>query len=114
MIIRLKDADFFAYHGVFPEEKTNGNTFRVNVSVELPDDIAGCSTDSINDTLNYQNLYDIIANEMATPSDLLENVAMRIKKAILAQFPIVTNLRVTVAKKNPPLGGNVAWAEVEI
>lgn len=114
MIIRLKDVDFFAYHGVFPEEKSKGNTFRVNLSVELPENTLGCSTDSINDTLNYQVLYDIVANEMTTTSDLLENVAMRIKNTIISRFPTISNVRVAVAKKNPPLGGNVAWAEVEL
>lgn len=101
-----------AFHGVLPEEKTNGNTFRVNVSVEAADPV-GIDTDRIEDTMNYQLLYDIVQREMAIPSDLLEHVAGRIRKAIIEVFPN-SKITVAVSKKNPPLGGRVAWATVEL
>ena len=51
---------------------------------------------------------------MAIPSDLIEHVAWRIKHALQLSFPQATDIRVAVAKKNPPLSLQVAWAEVEI
>lgn len=112
MTIRLQDIEMQAFHGVLPEEKKQGNVFRVNVSLQTPD-TAGTKTDLIDDTINYQILYDIVRQEMAVPSNLLEHVAGRIRDAILRAFPNC-KLTVAVSKKNPPLGGHVAWATVEL
>lgn len=112
MIIRLQDIEMQAYHGVFPEEKTKGNIFRVNITLEVAD-APGIETDKIEDTVNYQLLYDIVQHEMTIPSDLLEHVAGRIRDAIIRIFP-KCKLTVAISKKNPPLGGQVAWATVEL
>lgn len=112
MIIRLQDIEMQAYHGVLPEEKTKGNVFRVNISLEVTDTL-GIKTDALENTINYQMLYDIVQHEMAIPSDLLEHVAGRIRDAITKVSP-KCKLTVAISKKNPPLGGQVAWATVEL
>ena len=112
MIICLQDIEMQAYHGVFPEEKKQGNIFRVSVSLETADS-EGIETDRIEDTINYQLLYDIVQREMAIPSDLLEHVAGRIRKSIIEAFPN-SKLTVAISKRNPPLGGQVAWATVTL
>lgn len=112
MVIRLQDIELQAYHGVFPEEREKGNIFRVNISLETADTL-GTATDQIDDTVNYQMLYDIVQQQMRVPSNLLEHVAGRIRDAILTAFPNC-KLTVAVSKKNPPLGGAVAWATVEL
>ena len=113
MKISLTNMHFFAYHGYFPEERKNGNRFLVNLTVELPA-CAACQTDALEDTLNYQQLYDIVKREMEIPSNLLEHVAARIRAAIGRQFPQITHVSVSVAKRQPPLGGQVEWAGVEL
>ena len=113
MIIRLRDVECYAYHGVLAEEKEKGNTFRVNVCVTI--DISMCAhTDDIQDTLDYRCLCDIIAREMAIPSDLIEHVAWRIKSAILEDFPTAQEVKVSVAKKAPPMSLPMDWVEVEL
>ena len=113
MKISLTNMRCFAYHGYFPEEKKNGNHFLVNLTVELPE-CAACQTDKLEDTLNYQQLYDIVKHEMEIPSNMLEHVAARIKTEIGKQFPDITNISINVAKRYPPLGGQVEWASVEL
>ena len=113
MIIRLRDIQCYAYHGVLEEEKQKGNTFLVDVSITV-DDPQGMPSDDIQDTLDYRCVSNIVAREMAIPSDLIEHVAWRIKHALQLSFPQATDIRVAVAKKNPPLSLQVAWAEVEI
>ena len=49
MVIRLRDIQCYAYHGVLEEEKQKGNTFLVNVSVTV-DDPLGVPSDNIQDT----------------------------------------------------------------
>ena len=113
MIIRLRDIQCYAYHGVLEEEKQKGNTFLVGVSITIDDPQSGPS-DDIQDTLDYRCVSNIVAREMAIPSDLIEHVAWRIKHALQLSFPQATDIRVAEAKKNPPLSLQVAWAEVEI
>jgi dihydroneopterin aldolase len=35
VVIRLRDIQCYAYHGVLEEEKQQGNTFRVNVAITI-------------------------------------------------------------------------------
>lgn len=111
--IHLHDMEFYAYHGVFEEEKIQGNTFLVNVelSMPMPD---GCTTDCLEDTLNYQEIYDVVREEMSVHSDLLEHLVARIKRQLLCRYPMIRQLSVSVSKRNPPLGGNVPWVTVKL
>ncbi len=113
LTIQLHDMEFYAYHGVLEEEKQKGNTFLVNIHLQIPVPEA-CHTDQLDDTLNYQIIYDIVAEEMNTPSELLEHLVWRIRVHLLTEFPQISQLRVRVSKKNPPLGGNVPWVSVEV
>lgn len=112
MIIALEDIQFTAYHGVYSEEKEHGNTFLVTVRLSLPD-MPGVTTDALTDTVDYQSIYRLVADEMRQPSDLLEHVAGRIRASLLARWPSADVL-VQIKKKNPPLGGPVAWASVTV
>lgn len=108
----MQDIELQAHIGVFPEEKINGNTFRVSVSVTLPTP-KGVVTDQLVDTVNYQTLYDVVVEEMSQPADLLEHVVGQIQAHLFRLFP-EAEVHVKICKKNPPLGGTVAWAIVEL
>lgn len=112
MIISLQDIEMQAHIGVFPEEKVKGNTFRVSVSITLPAS-TGVETDKLEDTFNYQTIYDVVKEEMSHPTDLLEHVAGQIQAHLLRLCP-KSEVHVKISKKNPPLGGPVAWATIEI
>lgn len=113
MVIRLRDIQCYAYHGVLEEEKKKGNTFRVNITITL-DTPSGVVSDCIQDTLDYRWVCDIVAEEMRTPSDLIEHVAWRIKQAICKAFPLAKDVQVAVAKKSPPMSLPMDWVEVEL
>jgi len=112
VLVRLEDIQFTAYHGVLAEEREKGNTFCVTVSLYLAEQHA-VETDQLSDTINYKQVYDIVAEQMAIPSNLLEHVAGRIRCALEKVWPMA-HVHVQIKKKNPPVGGNVAWAIVEI
>jgi dihydroneopterin aldolase len=113
VIIRLRDIQCYAYHGVLEEEKQKGNTFLVNVSIVV-DDPLGMPSDDIQDALDYRCVCAIVQKEMQQASDLLEHVAWRIKHALQVTFSQAREINVTVAKQAPPLDLPVAWAEVEL
>lgn len=104
---------FHAYHGCLDLEKENGNTFLVSVKMELDTYMAGI-TDNIDDTLNYQEVYDVVNYEMAIPSNLIEHVGQRILDALIRQFPEVKSLKIQLVKLNPPLSGEVENVSIEL
>ena len=111
--IRLQDMRFYAYHGVMEQERRVGGEYLVSLQVEA-DLIGAVMSDAVADTVNYAELYDVVRQEMAQPSQLLEHVAGRIGQRVLDEFPQVTALTVRVTKCNPPMGADCKGASVEI
>ncbi|MBQ7812554.1 MAG: dihydroneopterin aldolase [Bacteroidales bacterium] len=111
--IELEGMEFKAYHGCLEQEKARGNFFTVDFRGDL-DLHAAAESDSLNDTMNYGEIYDIIADEMSIPSELLENVAGRIVKAIEVRFPQLVRFSVRVSKKRPPVAGVAQWSRVTL
>jgi len=113
-LIKLNKMEFYAYHGCFEEETKVGNYFTVDLKVKA-DTSKPEASDNIADALNYQYLYNIVAEEMAIPSKLLENVAKRIMNALFSHFPNqILHVSVTVSKMNPPLGGKMESVSVTL
>ncbi len=111
--IELNNMIFFAHHGCFEEERIIGNKFIVDLGVEL--DVSKPSyTDNIEDALNYQILYDIVKSEMKISSHLLENLASRILEKLKDKFPNTDKITISIAKQNPPLGGEVGASKITI
>ena len=112
-IIELEGMEFKAYHGCLEQEKVRGNSFIVDFRGEL-DLSAAVLSDNLNDTLNYSEIYDIVAEEMSIPSELLENVAGRIVHGIEKHFPELISFSVRVSKKRPPVDGVAQWSRVTL
>jgi 7,8-dihydroneopterin aldolase/epimerase/oxygenase len=104
--IELEEMEFHAFHGCFKEERVVGNKFIVAFSFEFYSKNAELS-DNIDDTINYQKVYDLVKDEMSITSHLLENLAHRILEKIMINFPTIVNSKVKVSKINPTLGGKM-------
>ncbi|MGQ7868249.1 dihydroneopterin aldolase [Sunxiuqinia sp. sy24] len=111
--IDLEGLEFFAYHGHYQVEKEVGNKFILNVSLQTDCEAAGKS-DRLEDALNYQRAYELIKEEMAIPSDLLENVATRIVDRLYDSFPQIAHAKVKISKMNPPMGGQIEKVSLTI
>ncbi len=109
--VELVNMEFFAHHGCFSEEQIIGNKFIVNFRAET-DLLKPSATDNINDALNYQEVYNIIREEMGKKSHLLEHVAGRILSAVKTKYPYIKSAQVSIDKLNPPLGGLVGASRV--
>ena len=99
--IQLENLVFKAFHGLYPEEKILGGNFIVNLKVNF--NYHKKNNLEITDTINYENLFEIISNRMKQPTDLLENVVTQIADDILNQFYQVQSLEISITKKNPPI-----------
>jgi len=96
----------YAYHGCLDEETKIGSDYEVNVIVES--DIALSSiSDNLAHTVDYVSINAIVKQEMAQASQLLEHVLLRIVKEIVDKHPSISSVEVSVAKKNPPINGDV-------
>lgn len=111
--IELIDLEFFAYHGVYEEEKKAGNNFLVNLMV-AGDFEEAVAADNLEKTINYEILNEIISAEMQIPANLLEHVAGRIKKAVAKQFPEIQSIEISIEKLNPPIKGKCKSTRVTL
>ncbi len=111
--IRLKNIKIYAFHGCMLEEGKIGSDYLVNLKVNA-DLKKAENSDNLHDTVDYVMLLKIIKDEMAIRSKLLEHVAKRIADKILLSISLVRSVKVTVAKVNPPIGGDVAEVSVAI
>ncbi len=112
-IIELEGMEFHAFHGCLEKERKEGNTFMVDIHAETEMKKA-VKTDDLEKTIDYGRVYDIVAEQMAIPSNLLENVAGRILDAIRKEFKEILFCKVRVSKKNPPVNGTCAWSRVTV
>ena len=112
-IIELEGMEFHSFHGVLEREKITGNLFVVDFKGEL-DMRDAAESDNLEDALNYAEIYNVVAAEMAVPSELLEHVAGRIVKALAAKFPQLESFSVRVSKRRPPVAGIVQWSRVTL
>ena len=71
-------------------------------------------SDDVSDTVNYAELYELVKEEMAQPSNLLEHVAGRISRRIFQRFPQATAVDLRMTKLNPPMGADCQGAGVEL
>jgi len=109
--IELTGMEFFSFHGHYQEEQIVGNRYIVDLRVSTDFTKAGLS-DDLSDTIDYQELYKIVAKVMSTPSKLLESVAKKILDDIRDRYPDVSGATVSIAKLNPALGGQVSAAKL--
>lgn len=111
--IRLQDVRLHGNHGVFEIEKKVGAEFIVNVSATMCVPQA-CATDVLADTISYADLYMVVREQFGVHSDLLEHLVMRISDAVMARWPRLTALTVTVSKPSPPILGFTGTATVTL
>ncbi|MCC8146287.1 MAG: dihydroneopterin aldolase [Bacteroidales bacterium] len=104
--IELKQISFHGYHGVMEQEKKVGNTYTIDLSIYFDFSNAAIS-DKLEDTINYASVYEVIKQEMSVPSNLIEHLAARIVDRIKITFPHIQNIKIRLAKKNPPFGGDI-------
>jgi len=111
--IRLVNAQFYAWHGVHPEEQQLGGKYEVDAELRF-DFRPATQTDDISSTVDYSRAYEAI-REIVTGQKavLIESLAFGISEALMQRFPSLDGVTVKVRKRNLPLGGLCDFAEAE-
>lgn len=103
--------NFYAYHGVMPQETKVGNRFVVTLALTAPLEKAVAS-DELEDTINYAEVYAVVKEQMEIPSKLIEHAAGRILYALKEHFPQLAAIELKLSKLNPPFGGDIYSASI--
>jgi 7,8-dihydroneopterin aldolase/epimerase/oxygenase len=100
--IELRGLTVRGHHGVFPEERRDGQTFVLDLTVWL-DLAAAAASDELSDTLDYGALAQRAAAVLGgEPCDLIETVAGRIADDVLTDHR-VRAVEVVLHKPQAPI-----------
>jgi dihydroneopterin aldolase len=92
-----------AYHGVMPYEGRVGQTFSIDMVLDI-DLSAAARSDKVADTVSYDKVVECAAKAFgAQKFRLIEAAAGRVADAVLAAFPRVQGVTVTIHKPHAPI-----------
>ena len=100
-LITVEGIRVFAYHGHLPEEAILGGHFMVSVWVTA-DTAEVEKTDDLNHTVDYARIIEVVKEQMAIRSNMIEHPAKRIVDAILP-LNKVQKVTVEMEKVLPPI-----------
>ncbi len=98
--IHLNNVSFFAYHGLYENERKEGNLFTVNATINY---YPTRMIDDLSQTIDYVSIYELIKKRMSTPTHLLETIVMDIANEILSQYPLAAEVYISLTKEKPPI-----------
>ncbi len=102
--IHIADIRCYGYTGFFPEEKTLGQWFNIDLTIELELATSGKS-DDLQDTLDYSLVIDAVRTLVKREKpDLIECLAEAVARTVLS-FPLVHTVRVQLTKVAAPIPG---------
>lgn len=112
--IIIKNLGFYAYHGVNPEEKENGQQFFLDIEYYL-DMTKPCHSDNVDDTVSYAKVVKCVRKAFLQDKyDLIEKAAQVVADAILSEFPTITRVDITLKKPQAPVSAEFDYMAVAI
>jgi dihydroneopterin aldolase len=92
-----------AYHGVMPHEAKVGQSFAIDLELDI--DLAEAArTDKVVDTVSYDKVVDCASRAFCGQRfRLIEAAAGQVADAVLAAFPRVRKIKVTIHKPHAPI-----------
>jgi dihydroneopterin aldolase len=103
-----------AYHGVMQHEAKVGQTFTLDLMLDI--DLAEASrSDKLAHTVGYDEVVAIATKAFcARRYRLVEAAAGAVAEAVLGRFPLIMSVRVTVHKPHAPIAATFADVGVSI
>ena len=101
--IFINGLSLHAYHGVMPYEGKVGQTFTIDLALEI-DLAAAARTDKVVDTVSYDKVVECASTVFCSQKfKLIEAAAGKVADAVLAAFPRVRAITVTIHKPHAPI-----------
>lgn len=97
----LKGLEVYGYHGVSPEEQAIGHRLVLDVTLDVNG--SADQNDSVQATVDYGELASMLSNRITEGRfQTLERLADYLSSAVLASYPLVQRVFISLAKKAPP------------
>ncbi len=114
MRIKLKNMIFYGYHGLHEAERTLGQRFSIDLSVET-DHSLDEKVKHLEDTVDYTKIYHEVKEEVEHYKyHLLEKLASKVLNSILKKFPLVMKCTIGIKKIAVPIDGSLDYVELEM
>ncbi len=111
--IIIKGLKLFAYHGVNPEEKVDGQNFVLDITATLNADKAK-KTDNVDDTVSYAKIIKTVRAVFCEKSyDLIETAANKVGVAIMETYTALDSVTVLLMKPEAPVKADFIYVAVE-
>lgn len=110
--VGIENAEFFAFHGYYPEERKSGHVFFITAWVEIG--YSNQKDQVLANTVNYEEIFNVCKAEMEIPRVLLETVAAQILFRLKNEFPDIRNAYIKIRKQSPQMGGKIESSFVEM
>ncbi len=110
--VALSEVRFFSPIGFYEEEQIVGNEFFVSLEVYFP--FQNEDSENLDNTINYEELYQLLVEVMSPKRKLLESAAEDILDVVLKKYSFLTKAMVNIRKINPAFGGDLANSEVAL
>lgn len=102
LLIEVRGLTVHGHHGVFEDEKRNGQRFVLDIAA-TPLSEQAADSDRLEDAVSYADLAQLAAQIASTQRfELIERLAAVIADALLEAHPL-RNVRVTVSKPDAPI-----------
>src|SRR5665811_509985 len=116
--IKIKDLKLFGYHGVKQEEKTSGQNFLFNISIDIAKDSSekdGSYQDNILNTVNYSEIITLVKEINSNNRfNLLETFSEVLAEKIISYSPLILKVKVRIEKISPPIKESIRSVGVEL
>lgn len=111
--IIIKGLKVFAYHGVNPEEKVDGQNFVIDIIAELNTEKAYLE-DNVEDTVSYAKMIKTAIAVFTEKSyDLIESAAHAVGTEIMKTYPKLETVTVILKKPEAPIKADFDYVAVE-
>ena len=112
--IFINGLSLHAYHGVMAYEAKVGQTFIIDLELEI-NLAAAAHTDKVVDTVSYDKVVDCASRAFCDRRcRLIEAAAGQVADAVLAAFPRVRKIKVTIHKPHAPIAATFSDIGVTI
>lgn len=102
--IYIENLKVFAYHGVFPEEKKNGQDFFLSAKLYLDTD-AAAAEDDLEKSVNYGEVCHFLTSLMTEKTfQLIEAAADYLAQKLLLKYSLLSAVELSLSKPHAPVG----------
>lgn len=104
--IFIKQLEVYGYHGVYEQEKRDGQNFLIDADITLQETRAN-QTDDLEDTVNYGSVCYFIRDYFRNHTyQLLEALTNRLSEALLEEYSGIAAVKLSIGKPQAPIEMN--------